>query len=201
MKRNAIFSLVLLSIFFVSCTSTKPVSRISAERQKDLSGNWNDNDIRIVCDSIIDECINSSYIKRFTKKNNRLPYVKLGTILNLSDEYMDTTIIANKFRNAIINSGEMKFVASDSEVESLRDEQLSQADHAKLGTEAQFGNEQAADFMLQGTIKTVIDLNQNVIQKTYYVDVQLYNIESTEVVWTTENSEIVKIMNKKKLKF
>ena len=201
MKRNAIFSLVLLSIFFVSCTSTKPVSRISAERQKDLSGNWNDNDIRIVCDSIIDECINSSYIKRFTKKNNRLPYVKLGTILNLSDEYMDTTIIANKFRNAIINSGEMKFVASDSEVESLRDEQLSQADHAKLGTEAQFGNEQAADFMLQGTIKTVIDLNQNVMQKTYYVDVQLYNIESTEVVWTTENSEIVKIMNKKKLKF
>ena len=201
MKRNAIFSLVLLSIFFVSCTSTKPVSRISAERQKDLSGNWNDNDIRIVCDSIIDECINSSYIKRFTQKNNRLPYVKLGTILNLSDEYMDTTIIANKFRNAIINSGEMKFVASDSEVESLRDEQLSQADHAKLGTEAQFGNEQAADFMLQGTIKTVIDLNQNVIQKTYYVDVQLYNIESTEVVWTTENSEIVKIINKKKLKF
>ena len=50
-------------------------------------------------------------------------------------------------------------------------------------------------------IKTVIDLNQNVTQKTYYVDIQLYNIESTEVVWTTENSEIVKIINKKKLKF
>ena len=113
----------------------------------------------------------------------------------------DTTIIANKFRNAIINCGEMKFVASDSEVEALREEQLSQADHAKLGTEAQFGNEQAADFMLQGTIKTVIDQNENVTQKTYYVDVQLYDIESTEVVWTTENSEIVKILNKKKLKF
>ena len=114
---------------------------------------------------------------------------------------MDTTIIANKFRNSIINSGEMKFVASDSEVESLRDEQLSQADHVKFGTEAQFGNEQAADFMLQGTIKSVIDQNKDVTQKTYYVDVQLYDIESTEVVWTTENSEIVKVLNKKKLKF
>lgn len=201
MKRKSILTLIVLSILLVSCVSNKPVSRISAEKQKDLSGNWNDNDIRIVCDSIIDECINSSYIKRFTKKNNRLPYVKLGTILNLSDEYMDTSIIANKFRNAIINSGEMKFVASDSEVESLRDEQLSQADHAKFGTEAQFGNEQAADFMLQGTIKTVIDQNQNVTQKTYYIDVQLYDIESTEVVWTTENSEIVKVLNKKKIKF
>lgn len=201
MKRKSILTLIVLSILLVSCVSNKPVARISAEKQKDLSGNWNDNDIRIVCDSIIDECINSSYIKRFTKKNNRLPYVKLGTILNLSDEYMDTSIIANKFRNAIINSGEMKFVASDSEVESLRDEQLSQADHAKFGTEAQFGNEQAADFMLQGTIKTVIDQNQNVTQKTYYIDVQLYDIESTEVVWTTENSEIVKVLNKKKIKF
>ena len=201
MKRKSFFNLILLSLIFISCASTKPVARISADKQKDLSGNWNDNDIRIVCDSIIDECINSSYIKRFTKKNSRLPYVKLGTILNLSDEYMDTTIIANKFRNAIINSGEMRFVASNSEVESLRDEQLNQADHVKIGTEAQFGNEQAADFMLQGTIKTVIDQNQNITQKTYYVDVQLYNIESTEIVWTTENSEIVKILNKKKFKF
>ena len=127
--------------------------------------------------------------------------MKLGTILNLSDEYIDTTIIANKFRNSIINSGEMKFVASNSEVELLRDEQLSQADHVSFGTEAQFGNEQAADFMLQGTIKTVIDQNKDVTQKTYYFDIQLYDIESTEVVWTTENSEIVKVLNKKKLKF
>lgn len=200
MRKTKLLFLISLFLCFFSCASSKPVARISAEKQKDLSGNWNDNDIRIVCDSIIDECINSSYIKRFAKKNNRLPYVKLGTILNLSDEYMDTTIIANKFRNSIINSGEMKFVASDSEVESLRDEQLSQADHAKFGTEAQFGNEQAADFMLQGTIKTVIDQNKDATQKTYYVDIQLYDIESTEVVWTTENSEIVKILNKKKLK-
>lgn len=199
-KINLLF-LISLFLCFFSCASSKPVARISVEKQKDLSGNWNDNDIRIVCDSIIDECINSNYIKKFSKKNNRLPYVKLGTILNLSDEYMDTTIIANKFRNSIINSGEMKFVASNSEVESLRDEQLSQADHVSFGTEAQFGNEQAADFMVQGTIKTVIDQNKDVTQKTYYVDIQLYDIESTEVVWTTENSKIVKVLNKKKLKF
>ena len=55
--------------------------------------------------------------------------------------------------------------------------------------------------MVQGTIKTVIDQNKDVTQKTYYVDIQLYDIESTEVVWTTENSEIVKVLNKKKLKF
>jgi len=200
MKKIAIVALCALSMFFVSCASTKTVTRISPEKQKDLSGNWNDNDIRLVCEELIDECVESSMIKKFTKKNGRLPCVKLGTIMNLSDEYMDTTIVSNKFRNAIINSGEMKFVASDFEAYQLRDEQLSQADHAAVGTEAQIGNETAADFMLQGTIKTVIDQNGNTIQKTYYVDVQLFDIESTEIVWTCENSDIVKVINRDKIR-
>ena len=82
MKKIVLLSLVLVSICFTACVSNKPVSRISATKQKDLSGNWNDNDIRIVCESIIDECIKSSQVKRFIKQKNRLPYVKLGTIFN-----------------------------------------------------------------------------------------------------------------------
>ena len=62
-KINLLF-LISLFLCFFSCASSKPVARISVEKQKDLSGNWNDNDIRIVCDSIIDECINSNYIKK-----------------------------------------------------------------------------------------------------------------------------------------
>ena len=94
----------------------------------------------------------------------------------------------------------MKFVASDSEVESLRSEQLAQADHVKVGSEAQVGNETGADFMLQGTVKTVIDQNGKTIQKTYYVDVELFGVESTVVEWSSENSDIVKVLDKKKLK-
>lgn len=198
--KKQLLPILLISLTFVSCATSKSVTRISADKQKDLSGNWNDNDIRIVCDSLIDECIESSAVKRFAKKYGRIPYVKLGTIMNLSDEYMDTTIVTNKFRNAIVNSGELKFVASDSEVESLRNEQLNQADHVAMGSEAQMGNEQGADFMLQGTIKTVIDQNSGTVQKTYYVDVQLFDVESTELVWSAENSEITKILNKAKLK-
>ena len=199
-KKKFLCLFLLFPIFNLSCASSKPVSRISADKQKDLSGNWNDRDIRIVCETIIDDCIDSPAIKRFAKKNGRLPYVKLGTILNMSDEFIDTTIIANKFRNAIINSGELKFVASDSEVESLRSEQLNQADHVKVGSEAQVGNETGADFMLQGTVKTVIDQNGKTIQKTYYVDVELFGVESTVVEWSSENSDIVKVLDKKKLK-
>jgi len=178
----------------------KPVARIDASKQKDLSGNWNDKDIRQVCETIIEDCIESNFVKKFTKKNGRLPCVKLGPIMNLSDEFIDTTIIANKFRNAIIESGELRFVASDSEVEVLRNEQLTQGDHVKMEEAAQMGNETGADFMLQGTVKTVIDQDKKTIQKTYYVDVELFGIESSEIVWTAENSDIVKVIDRKKIK-
>lgn len=198
--KKFLISLILILLILPANLSAKPVSRIDAEKQKDLSGNWNDKDIRLVCETIIDDCIESNYIKKFSKKNGRMPYVKLGTILNLSDEFIDTSIISTKFRNAIINSGELKFVASDSEVEALREEQLNQNDHVRLGDEAQIGNEKGADFMLQGTVKTVIDQNGKTIQKTYYVDVQLFDVESTEIVWTSENSDIVKVLDRKKIK-
>ena len=71
-KINLLF-LISLFLCFFSCASSKPVARISVEKQKDLSGNWNDNDIRIVCDSIIDECINSNYIKKFSKLSPTMP--------------------------------------------------------------------------------------------------------------------------------
>lgn len=194
-------------LFFVSflmlssvAAFAKPVARIDAEKQKDLSGNWNDKDIRQVCETLIDDCVESSIVKKFTKKYGRLPYVKLGPIMNLSDEFIDTTIIANKFRNAILNSGELKFVASDSEVEALRNEQLTQGDHVKMEEAAQMGNETGADFMLQGTVKTVIDQDKKTIQKTYYVDIELFGVESAEVVWTAENSDIVKVIDRKKVK-
>lgn len=195
---------ILTFLLLITCVTfgfSKPVSRIAVDKQKDLSGDWNDKDIRIVCETFIEDCVESTPIKKFTKKNGRMPFVKIGTIMNLSDEFIDTTIVTNKFRNAIINSGELKFVASDCEVESLREEQLSQADHVKMGTEAEIGNEQGADFMLQGTVKTVIDQDKKIIQKTYYVTVELFDIESTEVVWSSENSDIVKQIEKNKFKF
>lgn len=191
----------IMFVFFQFSLYANSISRIDAKKQKDLSGNWNDKDIRLVCENVIDECIESNFVKKFKKKNGRQPYVKVGTIMNLSDEFIDTTIVSNKFRNAIINSGDLKFVASDSEVEALRYEQMNQSDHVKIGEEALIGNEIGADFLLQGTIKTVIDQNGKILQKTYYVDVQLFDVESTEIVWTFENSDIVKVIERKKLRF
>lgn len=195
------YIIILIAFSLLMPLSAKAkVKRVDSNKQVDLSGNWNDTDIRIVCETLIDECVESRVITNYKKKTGKIPVVKLGTIMNLSDEHIDTTIIANKFRNAIINSGELKFVSSDSEVDELRDERLSQEDYASSETAAAITNETGADFMLLGTLKTVIDSDGKDMVKTYYVNVELHDIETSEILWSAENSDIKKIITRKKVK-
>ena len=198
---SLIFPIIALSLALLipGCASTS-VKRVSADKQIDVSGNWNDTDIRIVCESLIDECVESRVITNYKKKNGKLPVVKLGEIMNLSDEHIDTSIIAGKFRNAIINSGELKFVSSDSEVDSLRSERMSQEDFASSETASSLTNETGADFMLLGTLKTVVDSEGKTMVKTYYVNVELHDIETSEILWSAENSEIKKVITRAKVK-
>ncbi|MDR0316422.1 MAG: penicillin-binding protein activator LpoB, partial [Treponema sp.] len=49
----------LLLLLLSSCSSSPRVNRIDADTQTDLSGYWNDTDIRIVCQSLIDDCLSS----------------------------------------------------------------------------------------------------------------------------------------------
>ncbi len=200
MKRILFFLFVIsVCLFTGGCASTK-IKRVAADKQIDVSGNWNDTDIRLVCESLIDECVKSRMITDWRKKYGKPPLVKLGEIMNFSDEHIDTTIIADKFRNAIINSGELKFVSSDAEVDVLREERLQQEDFASPDSAASISNELGADFMLLGTLKTVVDSKKNVLVKTYFVNIELHDIETSEILWSAENSEIKKVITRAKVK-
>ena len=92
------------------------VTRVSADTVTDLSGYWNDTDVRLVAETIVDECVNSGAISNYIKKNGKEPIVIVGTFRNDSDEHLDTSILAKKFETALVNSGRVDFVASSSGV-------------------------------------------------------------------------------------
>lgn len=179
----------------ISCMSTgssgtakTKVQRIEASEIQDLSGYWNDKDVQTVCEGLINECIASPRISQFQAKNHRAPIVKLGKITNNSVEKIDTVIVANKFRSAIINSGVIEFVASDDEVAAIRNERNQQEDYANPATAAAQGNETGADYLLQGSIRTLVDEIDGKKTRTYYVNAELHDIETTRILWSSENS-------------
>src|SRR5574344_796141 len=91
------------SVALFSCSSTK-VERVDSEEVVDMDGYWNDSDVRIVCESLINDCVSSKTIANYSKVNGRAPVAIVGKISNDSDEHIDTSIVAKRFQNAIINS-------------------------------------------------------------------------------------------------
>ena len=127
-----------------------------------------------------------------------MPFAIIGKIENNSSEHIDTSIIENKFRNAIINSGAMNFVASRNERDYLREEKIDQQD--STADAKKLDNETAADYMLIGTVKSIIQKEGKKSVRAYFVDVQLVDIETNRILWTGEDDSIKKIVKKSKYK-
>lgn len=200
MKKLLSFAAVISLFCFVACASPK-VKRIDADTQTDLSGYWNDTDVRIVANDLIDQIINAPWYKNFIEENGRKPVVIVGTFRNKSDEHIDTTIISKKLEMALVNSGKVKSVANSKERKEVRDERDEQQVNSSLETAKNIGNETAADFMLQGDVKTIVDTNGKKSTRTYFVSAELVNIETTDKVWLGENDTIKKSIKKPSVRF
>lgn len=184
---------VALSLF-AGCGSTKSVERIDSSTQTDLSGYWNDTDVRIVAENLVSQCVNAPAIAAFSYGKKRDPVVILGTFRNQSDEHIDTTIISKKFEIALINSGKVDFVASSSERGEIREERNEQQSFASESTAKSLGNETGADFMLIGAVKTIVDSADGKSTRTYYVTAELIDIETNRKLWAGEDSSIKKLI-------
>lgn len=192
--------LVVSSLFLFSCATTS-VKRYAAEDSvKDLSGYWNSNDVDQVCTTLIDSCIKSRRIANFRATEGRAPVVIIGTIRNKSVEHIDTSILSKRFQNVIINDGTLEFVADANQREELRAEKNDQAENA-YETAKSIGNETAADFMLQGTVSTIVDTAGRQQVRTYQVDMQLIDLETNRIVWSEQNNDIKKYIKKSAVKF
>ncbi len=190
-------SIIILS---VSCSSTPNVTRVDVETQTDLTGYWNDTDVRIVCESLIADCLSSPRIKAFQTQKNRLPVFIVGSFANASSEHIDTAIIAKRMEAAILNSGQADFVASASERGEIRDERTEQQGWASEETAKSLANETGADFMMIGSIRTIVEKVDKTTVRTYYVYAELTDLESNKKIWIGENNEIKKIIKTSSVK-
>jgi PBP1b-binding outer membrane lipoprotein LpoB len=97
---------------------------------------------------------------------------------------------------AIFNSGKLNFVAGGSTRDELRAEKQDQLSNASEETAASLGREVGADYMLTGSVRTVVVREGNWTRRTYYVTAELTNIETNERMWMGLNSQITKEYNR-----
>ena len=182
----------------ISACSTS-VERLDSQQQVDLSGAWNDTDSQLVAREMIEDSLSRAWITKFVKAEGKAPAVIVGRIKNLSHEHINTnTFIANMERE-LINSGEVQFVASSSARNEIREERGDQDLNASEETRKEMGQEYGADFMMQGQINTIIDIDGSTQVRFYQVNLELISIKDNRKVWIGEK-RIKKLVKNSKLR-
>jgi penicillin-binding protein activator len=195
MKKLTHFLAAITLVLAASCSSNPKVTRVDPKTQTDLSGYWNDTDVRIVCESLINDCLKAPRVaQEIQNKRGKIPTVLVGRFINESNEHIDTSIITDMMEITIFNSGKLDFVAGGAIRDALRAERQDQQTYASEETAASLGKEVGADFMLFGSVRTIVDKAGKTTSRTYYVSAELTNVETNTRLWMGQNTEIKKII-------
>ena len=207
---SVILVIILPALFFVSCASSPAsssvrVDRVAADTQIDLTGRWNNADVRKVCESLINDLLSSprvaQFIQEYSARNRgRVPTVIVGNFSNRSSERIDTSIIARNMEIAILNSGKLDFVAGGETRQEIRGERLDQLLYASEATAAALGQETGATLLLTGSVNSIVERSGNTIVRAYFVSAELTNIETNTRIWMGSNDEIKKVIRQRNVR-
>ena len=171
------------------------VKRMDAGEVTDLSGEWNDTDSRLVSEEMIRDVLGRPWIDRFIADKGNRPAVIVGEVRNLSHEHINVATFINDIERELINSGGIDFVASKTERGEIRDERKDQELNASAETAKAMGQEFGADFMLKGSINTILDTEGDEQVRFYQIDLNLISLADNRKVWAGQK-KIKKLIDK-----
>ena len=178
------FSLLfLISFLAFSCRNARQVQRVDPDTQIDLSGRWNDTDSRLMAEDLITQFKGMPWVEEFRTAKSRKPVLVVGLVRNKSHEHIDTETFIKDLEKSVIKTGNLSLVQAGDKRNELRSERADQQEFSSTETRKKWGKELGADFILQGTLKSIVD-QYNKEQVTFYqVDLELVDMETNEIVW------------------
>jgi uncharacterized protein (TIGR02722 family) len=180
-KMQRIFCFLLILVF-ASCAQRK-VTRIDPSEQIDISGSWNATDSRLTADEMTKQILGEKWILNHASAKGKKPVVIVGLITNKSHEHIEAETFMNDLEKSFIQSDKVGLVQSGKKREEMRAEKADQQTNATQSTMKKFGMERGADYILQGSINSIVDAFKKKKTVTYQVNLELTNIETNEVVW------------------
>ena len=195
-KKVWMMAITIVAGLALAACSTE-VKRVGVEDVKDISGTWNDTDSRLVSEEMIRDSLSGGWIDRHGRTSKQAPTVIIGNIRNLSQEHINTNTFVNDLERAFVNSGRVDVVASKSERGDIRDERADMDLNASEASRKEMGKEAGADYMLMGSINTIIDAADSEQIHFYQVDLTLVSLADNRKVWTGQKKLKKDIKNAK----
>ena len=176
------------------------VKRMDANEAVDISGHWNDTDSRLVAEEMISDCLSRPWYGNAQTDLGKNPTVIVGTVRNKSSEHIATDTFIEDLQRTLINSGKVNFVASKHERGDVRDERADQDTSSSEDTRNANGQETGANFMLSGTIDSIVDQGGGQAVVFYQTNLKLLNMKTNQIVWNGQK-KIKKLVSRSRTSF
>ena len=177
-----IAAIAVSGVVITSCS--RQVTRVNTDQAIDVSGNWNNTDSRLVAEEMTQTVLGGKWLStHLEEKQGKRPVVVVGVVKNKSHEHIDAETFVKDVEQAFIKSERVRLVQGGKKREELRAEKADQQDNASVSTMKKFGLENGADYVLQGSINSIVDSHKRKKVVYYQVNLELTDIQTNEVVW------------------
>ena len=180
---KSIFTLITLSTFLVFAACSHKVSRIDPAETPDISGSWNNTDSRLTAEEMISQSLNDKWLSEYVQAKGKKPVVIVGMVTNKSHEHIEAETFMADLEKSFITTSKVGLVQSGKKREEMRSEKADQQTNSTVSTLKKFGLEKGADYILQGSINSIVDSYKRKKTVTYQINLELTDIQSNEVVW------------------
>jgi hypothetical protein len=194
--------LVLGTVVLVNgCGKSVEVARVDSGQEIALTDKWNDEDSRLVAEEMINDMLSFPWISQFNQRfPGKEPLVTVQRVRNKSHEHIAVDTFVNDIKRAVIRSGKAGFIATLEERQDTRAELADQDMNASADTRMEMGEEDGANFVLSGTINSIVDQLDGQRVTYYQVDLKLINLQTAREVWNG-SKKIKKFMERKSFSF
>jgi len=181
-KLMTIAAIAVSGMVISSCS--RQVTRVSTDETIDISGNWNNSDSRMVAQEMTQSILGHAWLSNHLEQHTgKKPVVVVGMVQNKSHEHIDAETFVKDVEQTFIQTQRVRLVQGGKKREELRAEKADQQANASLSSMKKFGLENGADYILQGSINSIVDAHKRQKVVSYQVNLELTNIQTNEVVW------------------
>jgi len=113
----------------------------------------------------------------------RQPVVIIGLVKNKTHEHIDPEVFIKDMEKEFINTALVRVVQAGEHRSQLREERDDQQTFASEETKKKWGLELGADYMMQGTMNSIVDEYKKEKVVLYKINLELVNLQTNEKVW------------------
>jgi penicillin-binding protein activator len=184
MKKTFTLAITLLcfGLSFISCS--RSVTRIDPAKEVDVSGRWNNTDSRLTAEQLTADILKADWLGNFLQtKAGQKPVVICGFVDNKSHEHIEAETFVKDLEQSFVQTQKVRLVQAGKKREELRAERADQQTNSTVSTMKKFGMEVGADYILQGSINSIVDAHKKKKVLYYQVNLELTDMQTNEVVW------------------